>query len=114
MGRDRDEITFEITDEHLTLLRSMYVGWCGDEFGAPEIDPKRPYGNSDVVGDVVELLDWHLVDFDSNDDPAVAMSERATELHHETQTALQVVLRVGEFKSGSYVADKYRRNWRPA
>ena len=45
---------FTVTETHLLLLQRMQVGWCGDEFGAPEINPKRPYGNSSVLTDMVE------------------------------------------------------------
>jgi hypothetical protein len=47
---------FTLTENHLKLLQKMWVGWSTCEFGAPEIDPKRPYGNSDVIGDIHEIL----------------------------------------------------------
>ncbi len=34
--------TFRLTESHLKLLRRANVSWCGDEHGAPQIDPKRP------------------------------------------------------------------------
>ena len=43
-------------EEHLKLLKEMYVGWNECEFGAPEIDPKRPYGDSDVYEDMNKIL----------------------------------------------------------
>src|SRR5262245_17189804 len=54
---------FTVTDEHLRLLRRAYVFWDETEFGAPGINAKRPYGNSDVYGDIAEILglvhgDW--------------------------------------------------------
>ena len=45
---------FEIKPEHLKLIRRFCIGWQDCEFGAPEIDPKRPYGNSDVIQDMVD------------------------------------------------------------
>jgi hypothetical protein len=53
----RDVREFTVTDEHLRLLRRAHVFWDEAEFGAPSIDPKRPYGNSDVRGDMAEILD---------------------------------------------------------
>jgi Resolvase, N terminal domain len=47
---------FAITDEHLRLLRRACVMWFDAEFGAPAIDPKRPYGNSIVYADMAEIL----------------------------------------------------------
>lgn len=47
---------FELTRDHLKLLRNAYVGWHDCETGAPRIDPKRPYGNQRVALDVAEIL----------------------------------------------------------
>lgn len=62
------------TEDHITLLRRAYWRMSEVEFGAPEIDGKRPYGNSDVEGDLEELLP-HLSEDDRlqmhNDLPAV-------------------------------------------
>jgi hypothetical protein len=51
---------FTVTEDHLKLLRRAYIGWDDCEFGAPGIDPKRPYGNSDVIGDIAEILGEEL------------------------------------------------------
>ena len=45
------------------LLRRAHVTWMDAEFGAPEIDCKRPYGSSGVYSDIAEILgipedDW--------------------------------------------------------
>lgn len=50
--------TFEVKNEHLELMKRAFVGWehCG--YGAPSIDCKRPYGNSDVEGDIAEIFGW--------------------------------------------------------
>jgi hypothetical protein len=37
---------FALTREHLKLARRMYIEWDNCEYGAPAINPKRPYGNS--------------------------------------------------------------------
>lgn len=102
---------FALTEEHIKLLRCAYVEWCGDEFGAPSIDPKRPYGNSDVIESINRILGespkeehWHSF-------PA-ATEERYRKLHEETQTALQVVLRTGVFEPGSYITSSdYTQDW---
>jgi hypothetical protein len=44
------------TIDHLTLLARSCWDWNGDEFGSPSMDPKRPFGNSDVEDDMAELL----------------------------------------------------------
>lgn len=101
------EKVFTLTENHLKLLRRMNVGWQDTEYGAPEIDPKRPYGNSDVELDIAEILGWEvdedgLSEFQSND---------ARKLHQETATALQVVLFTGKFKSGVYINEGYSNIW---
>lgn len=63
------------------LLKRAYVGWEDSETGAPCINPKRPYGNSDVAEDVREILDIPLTDAE------------ALELHKMTESVLQDVLK---------------------
>lgn len=62
--------TFEVTDDHLILVRELYWTWDDCEFGAPAVDPKRPYGNSDVVGDIAAILRYEAItDPDNEDEP---------------------------------------------
>ena len=96
---------FTVTEDHLKLLSHFWVGWCDDEYGAPEIDPKRPYGNSDVPKDIAKILGWEG-EFEY-DDP------RARAIHQETMTALQIALRVGYFKAGEYEKpNSYSECWK--
>jgi hypothetical protein len=98
---------FKFTEDHIKLLKRMYVGWQDDEYGAPEIDPKRPYGNSQVEADMVDILgdEWC----------AEKDAEYLKELHRGTQTALQIVLVTGKMEAGTYVKnDPYDgTSWRP-
>jgi hypothetical protein len=105
---------FIMTADHLALLRKMYVGWQDVEFGAPEIDPKRPYGNKSVEIDIHEILTGESVgESGSQRDKLTADEhERYQRLHRETETALQIVLIVGAFEVGSYACDAYHINWR--
>jgi len=89
--------TFEFTADHLKLLRTMYVGWQDCEYGAPEIDPKRPYGNSDVEPDIHEILTGET-EYELTDE----QRERYAQLHRETQTAIQIMLQLGQVQLGAY------------
>jgi hypothetical protein len=89
--------TFVVTEEHIKLLKAMCVAWQDCEYGAPEIDPKRPYGNSSVECDIHEILtderNYELTD---------EQRERYSRLHHETQIALEIMLQCGELRPGTY------------
>jgi hypothetical protein len=91
--------TFTVTGDHLKLARRMYVGWLDDEYGAPEINPKRPYGNSDVPSDIADILGR-----DMSDDDAYA-------IHREMETVLQIALVTGRFEAGEYEVDAYSVAW---
>ena len=111
----RNVTEFTVTDEHLKLLRRAYVGWDDCEFGAPAIDCKRPYGNSDVIADIAEILEVPDDQWRDEDGDAFPDAEEAfTKLHAETAIVLQIALATGEFRPGRYVCEKYGRNWRPA
>ena len=105
------EIIFTVTETHLRLLRRFNVDWDDREFGAPNIDPKRPYGNSDVLRDIAEILGFGPAnEFGEFTDQETGAMKR---LHKDTQTVLQIALRVGYFKAGDYVANRYEQDWRP-
>ena len=81
---------FELKEEHLTLLSKTYVTWDNCEFGAPSINPKRPYGNSDVMDDMKDILGDYY-------------SERELRsFHKELEIALQIVLRNKTFEPGIF------------
>jgi hypothetical protein len=95
---------FTVTDEHLRLLRRAHVWWDEAEFGAPEIDAKRPYGNSNVYADIAEILG--VPDSEWDDEELGALPDAAwrfARLHVETGIALQIALATGEFRTGRYV-----------
>ena len=81
---------FELKAEHLKLLKESYVLWSNCEFGAAGIDPKRPYGSSDVEDDLANIL---------GDLP----EETLLKLHEETEIALQICLSTQSFEPGKYV-----------
>jgi hypothetical protein len=104
---------FEVTDDHIKLLRRAYVGWDDCEFGAPAIDCKRPYGNSSVHSDIAEILDITPAASDG-DEFSQEQYDQMERLHKETQTVLQIVLSTGTMKAGTYVkSDNYGTDWRP-
>jgi hypothetical protein len=95
---------FTVTDDHLKLLRHMWVCWIVSErYGAPAIESKKPYGNSAVLADVAEILHGPDGVYEWTDQEA----ERYLRLHVETAIALQIALATGEFRPGRYRRKDY-------
>ena len=85
-GETPEHITFEVTDEHLRLVRRLNVGWH-EAHDVPSVDARRPYGETDPV------------------DPA---------RHHEMQPALQIVLRYADLGPGPFRRAAGAPVWEPA
>lgn len=102
---------FKLTETHIKLLKNANVSWSDCEFGAPGIDCKRPYGNGDVHRDIANILGFPPSDNEDEPYPE-PMLDYFDKLHQSLETALQIVLKVGEFKQGIYEADDYHYNWR--
>ena len=106
---------FTITEDHLKLIRNFYIDyddWC--EFGAPRIDPKRPYGNSYVYGDINEILGNR---YKEDEEEGYGFSDEDSaemlRLHRETTMALQIAICVGRFESGTYQRpNSYTNDWK--
>lgn len=105
---------FTLTADHIRLLRRANVTWDSAEFGAPAIDPKRPFGNSSVVRDIHEILGWPLPEDEEERERHLDREGhgRAVMLYRQLETALQVVLATGSFEPGVYEVDNYNINWR--
>jgi len=62
---------FEVTENHLKLIKRNQIEWVffRDDYNAGHFyqDCKRPYGNSDWVGDIAEILGIEA-DYHSKDD----------------------------------------------
>lgn len=112
--------TFDLTEEHLKLLAVMIPrdDLSETEAGAPEFDGKRPYGNSDHIMDIVELLHGPEAVTDSDGDmsnEAISAEHRAEakKLHAEMATAFAVVwsvLAAGDFggiEPSTYESTRY-------
>ncbi len=87
----------------------MYVGWNGCETGAPEINPKRPYGNSgNVANDILPILG---IPYDGDNE---ALEDFARKLHEEMEDALQIFLCTQSFEIGKYEKESEydSRSWK--
>lgn len=99
--------TFTLTPEHVALLRHLTV-YGGPE--GPEIDARRPYGNSDHLADICRILGWTKAGDDGHA-PCWSSQQRAAarRLHNQMATALECVLRGGSFEAGEFRQDDVYR-----
>lgn len=105
---------FDLTDDHLKLLRAANVRWGDMEWGAPEIDGKRPYGNSDLYRDIAKILEVKgFIDHEGEERWSHEQFERMGKLHAETEVALAIVLKTGTFQPGTYITSSaYASDWK--
>lgn len=97
---------FKVKPEHIKLLKQMYVSWNNCEYGAPTVDPKRPYGNSSVTQDIHKILT------DSEGEPTEKQENKYNSLHQEMEVVLQILLCNLRIKPGTYEAEEYSREWK--
>lgn len=124
--------TILITEYHIALLQRAYFRWeDGGEEEVPSMDSKRPYGNSDVLGDLQEIYaelqgyeltelseDWDTVSYyrKPNDElfRADAGDDLLWEQHRQMATVLQVLASnalTGIQPGGYSRKDSYTLRW---
>lgn len=114
-----DKKYFTLTEDHIKLLTNSYVRWDDCEFGAPAIDSKSPYGNSDPIADMYEILEGKQLDEEeieyqgvNYDDFVDELAEKYEPLHKELETVLQIVLHTKSFETGFYELEGYGKDWK--
>lgn len=115
----RTVTTFNLTGDHLALLREMGVGWTDTCFGGPEICPKRPYGNSSVLWDMGKILGVERKTDNGRGYLEFSDTQKdcMTQLHREMQYVLQIGFQFGIFDIGTYETEdnlsySFHPNWK--
>ncbi len=105
---------FEVTEDHLKLLRRANVTFGGSEWGAPCIDGKRPYGSGNLVESIAQALwpQWDDWDQERQERYLGEARDNLIRLHAATTVALEICLLRGEFKPGWYRLVDWRQ-WEP-
>lgn len=110
--------SFRLKLEHIKLLQNSYIDWRPAEAGSAVIDSKRPYGNSDHLKDMCEILGTKrkldIKQTESSGDVCYdeKQDEELLSLHRQTESALKVILKSKSFKPGLYEADRDEDNWK--
>lgn len=101
---------FTVTEDHLKLLRRFNIRWRqGGYLGAPAVDEKRPYGDSDILQDVAEILGW---DYDEEEGLPEAQSAEAIRLHQGMADVLEIIIHTESFTAGRYVQLGWGERWK--
>lgn len=106
---------FELKEEHIKLLKNTYIRWDDCEYGAPAIDPKRPFGNSGrytIIREMAEILGIPTFkDMDGEDTITEEQSDYLENLWRETDKALQIIIQTITPTYGKYTAERYTKDW---
>lgn len=96
MIKDRNA-EIEITDDHIKLAKELIISWQDHPYsGHPEVDAKRPYGNSNVEEDLAEHL------------PHLEEKER-WRIHREMTEMLQILIQFADLEKlkGKYYQPRF-------
>lgn len=102
MRKKEQPNTFEVTASHIKLLRHARVSWYNCEYGAPGIDPKRPYGTSTIERDIGKILGIPEDGYGGYKYPTIQSFEK---IHEELDIVLQIVLKTGSFETGIFTKE---------
>lgn len=115
---DCNDLEFNVSEDHLKLLKGMSWEWWDCEFGSPSVDCKRPYGNSGsrVYSDIAEILEIpRVIVEDEEGEEEEWYTEKQLEYmysrHRETETYLQILFQFGEIPSGKYKRKALWEDW---
>ena len=112
--------TFKLTENHLKLLRAAKTFWISEPFGAPAVDPNRPFGNRDAMRDIIRITGTPTSTYPKFDidDPKSEIPDgiynNLIQIYQQLDIALQIVLSTGKFEAGEYYWPEYwNGEWKP-
>jgi hypothetical protein len=108
-------IKFVVNETHLKLVRRLNFGNSrgNGECGAPEIDTKRPYGNSDIYRDMADIVGIPQPDRERDEEFTLGQFKVMDRLNYELPTVLEIGVITGAFVTGEYVASgEFARDWK--
>lgn len=106
---------FTLTKQHVDLLRNGNISIdSGPYWGTIGLDCKRPFGNSDIIGDMARIVGIEPLEDDNENIWPKGTEASMWKLFLELPLALQVILAAGTFEPGEYVSEQYMGKWRKA
>jgi hypothetical protein len=104
-------VEFEVKENHLKLLKKVHIDWCFHKDSSHDghfyQNIKRPYGNSDWIGDIADILKV------PRDDEQWFTKETETQLikwHIDMKIVMQILtynqgIKIGKYRKSSYGID---------
>ena len=104
---------FELTEDHIKLVKQLKINQEIDEDAI--IDKKSPFGGDSVYDDISLILFGKVNEVNLNDVGKTYNEEekaKFNKLAEEVITALDIILYIGSFTTGTYVTRTYERDWK--
>ena len=103
-------IPFTLKSEHIALIKRLNLkisqDYACDNWLIPNIDPKRPFGNSDMLGDIFSFMG---IEPDANGDYSESDRINAYLLLAELPAAMEAIMMYETFTPGIYEIDNCGR-----
>jgi hypothetical protein len=126
-GTVDDGYIFELKEEHIKLIQHMYYQFDESAYeGAPSVNLKRPFGNSDLIGDIMDILEFEpsymsdicfceeddCENFHEDDELEISDSEREylMDIYQGTHIALKIITQLKTFETGKYICN-FHNTW---
>ena len=100
---------FLLTSEHLALAKCLHIVWYDKGNGGPGASTMRPYGNSDMLFDIAEIIGYDQPE--DGEDFSLTTERYLRGLHRDMQLVLQIILHTGQMEPGMYKKPGLTEDW---
>lgn len=102
---------FRVEENHIRLLKGMKLSWNDLCFGAPTVNPKRPYGSSLVIDDMAKILSIGELDENGELQLIDDQERELLNLHKEMEKVIEILLYNCSITPGVYVNKGNSNEW---
>jgi len=107
-------VKFELTEEHVKLVKQLRFTINDDNVIEATDAFKSPFGGDNLYEDIDFILNGKTRDVGFSDEPKEIpddIKEKYVELYKGLPLALEIILSTGSFETGKYKRRFHIRNW---
>ena len=104
-------IVFNVTENHIKLIKKLNINYFEGELCVSIIDMKTPFGSKNMHQDMAEILNIKMPDKETKPEKYEQTIESLKRGFSELRYCIQILCQTLSLKKGTYASSDYGFSW---